>query len=414
MINIILIFFCATSFSADRYVVEPGTIADGNGGIYSSWDIAATQIQWAVSAAAAGETVWVSNGTYLLTNQITISAAITTRSVNGRSATIVDGNNYYGKLVTNRCFDMSGSAVLDGFTVRNGIATNLSGGGGGIRCNPGKIYNCRIENNASSNAAAGGIEAENSSTITNCQIISNRCVGSTGGGGTIRGGSVYGCEISGNTNSGNNGAGLLIRSGAIVSNCIFFDNANGTAGGGLAVYGDGSVYNSLFYRNRSPLGGGIHVDSVGAGNVPIVRSCTVVSNYASSQGGGIYISGVYPATSYVENIISYYNISAAGSNLYYSGTGYSAFVYSCIGPTSAIPTTNIIVNAGNIQSDPKFINWTNGNYRLRADSPCVNAGTNQTWMTNACDLDRAQRIRYGVVDMGAFERVNEGTIYTIH
>jgi len=34
-----------TAAAADRYVVEPGTIADGQGGIYTNWAIAATQIQ---------------------------------------------------------------------------------------------------------------------------------------------------------------------------------------------------------------------------------------------------------------------------------------------------------------------------------------------------------------------------------
>jgi len=35
-------------------------------------------------------------------------------------------------------------------------------------------------------------------------------------------------------------------------------------------------------------------------------------------------------------------------------------------------------------------------------------------MTNSFDLDGNMRIRYGVVDMGAFERVHEATIYNYH
>lgn len=51
------------------------------------------------------------------------------------------------------------------------------------------------------------------------------------------------------------------------------------------------------------------------------------------------------------------------------------------------------------------------NWRLNPNSPGFNAGTNQSWMTNALDLDGRIRIRYWVVDMGAYEGIYEGTIY---
>jgi len=56
-------------------------------------------------------------------------------------------------------------------------------------------------------------------------------------------------------------------------------------------------------------------------------------------------------------------------------------------------------------------NHVSGDYRLRANSPCVNTGTNQGWMTNSYDLDGRMRIRYGTVDMGAYEAIYNGTIY---
>ncbi len=56
-----------------------------------------------------------------------------------------------------------------------------------------------------------------------------------------------------------------------------------------------------------------------------------------------------------------------------------------------------------------------GNYRLNANSPCVNTGSNQDWMTNAVDLDGNRRIdRFsGRVDMGAYELFPKGTIFSI-
>ena len=61
---------------ADRYVVEPGTPGGTNTGPFDGWGNAATQIQWAVDAASGGETVWVSNGVYELTNQIVITTQL--------------------------------------------------------------------------------------------------------------------------------------------------------------------------------------------------------------------------------------------------------------------------------------------------------------------------------------------------
>ena len=43
----------------------------------------------------------------------------------------------------------------------------------------------------------------------------------------------------------------------------------------------------------------------------------------------------------------------------------------------------------------------------------MNAGMNQSWMTNSVDMDVRARIRYGTVDMGAYEMIYEGTIYRI-
>ena len=76
---------------------------------------------------------------------------------------------------------------------------------------------------------------------------------------------------------------------------------------------------------------------------------------------------------------------------------------------------------GNITANPMFItngsgygaSYVAGNYRLRPDSPCINAGTNQDWMTNAVDLDGRTRIRYKIVDMGAYEIIYQGTVFSI-
>jgi len=48
----------------------------------------------------------------------------------------------------------------------------------------------------------------------------------------------------------------------------------------------------------------------------------------------------------------------------------STFGYSC--------TTPLPPGPGNLEADPRFVNAAAGDFRLRADSPCVDAGTNLT------------------------------------
>jgi len=70
----------------------------------------------------------------------------------------------------------------------------------------------------------------------------------------------------------------------------------------------------------------------------------------------------------------------------------------------------------NIAGDPLFAGTNAGNYRLTANSPCINTGTNQTWMTGAVDRDERPRIDRlsGRVDMGAYEFIHKITLISGH
>ena len=83
---------------------------------------------------------------------------------------------------------------------------------------------------------------------------------------------------------------------------------------------------------------------------------------------------------------------------------------------------NVGWDASNTTNNPRLVDFgagygtdhIAGNYSLQANSPCVNNGLNQDWMTNAVDLDGRKRIRYGTADMGAYELIYDGTIYKYH
>jgi len=448
----------AITASADTHYVSLAGTNDVNGK-YTNWAGAATQIQWAVDAAVDNDTVLVSNGTYNLTNQISIIKAITVQSFRGRSNTFVNGNKEFA---ASRCVFMeNNSALVAGFCISNGGSRAIDGGGvylsrgtladcvvisnvgrygGGIFIWKGTVTNCVVVNNISvSNQYAthggGGICGSSSGygSILNCDIISNIAV--MGGGislcayqgafmvkncnishnyasDSMSGGGVWfkangypvymeHCAISGNQGVGN-GGGIHVQGYYLncISNCVVSHNTAGGNGGGYYDEVDYSLasnylFNCLFSSNiasgASGKGGAVFSS---ARNV-FINNCTIVSNQ-SAEGAGLLVTNL---SANVVNCIIYFNgVQDAAT---------SSFSYCCI------QSTNGLTGTGNITNDPALIDLAGGNYRLNVRSPCVNTGSNQDWMTNSLDLDDRMRIRYGTVDMGAYETIYEGTIYRL-
>jgi hypothetical protein len=122
------ISLCFSVSAIERYVDlnNPTPVAP-----YTNWSSAATDIQTAVNAAVSGDTVWVTNGHYKLTEEILITNNISVVSVNGPSVTFVDGQ------WNSRCFYLSSSSSsITGFRIENGFAfgtyEQASDCGGGV------------------------------------------------------------------------------------------------------------------------------------------------------------------------------------------------------------------------------------------------------------------------------------------
>ena len=264
---------------ADRYVVEPGTPGANPESPYDSWATAATNIQVAVGAASAGETIWVSNGTYKATGAGTLFAGVTTmvhlatnvilRSVNGPEVTILDGG--YPD-ITNRVISLNRNAALYGFTVVNGRA----GGGGGILIGDygGIVSNCVVFSNISDKALNSGKY--------------------TGGGGifsyaTTGTGYFYNCSVYNNTTISNNGGGAYFSENLIASQCVFSNNATDGYGGGVYLLQGATALDDCIIINNSSTNSGAGLFAASGGAGAIISKC-VISGNTGDRGAGCFLN----------------------------------------------------------------------------------------------------------------------------
>lgn len=430
-LSFVLLFYGAMATicaGADRYVSLNGTNDTVHG--YTNWAGAATNIEWAVNAASAGDTVWVSNGTYYLTNQVTIAISVKLRSwpdgLSNRDTTIVNGN--YPDSTT-RCFYVThdaGNPLIEGFTITNGYCidagTSSRDGGGGVRMRAGTLRNCLITGNSITNGNGGGVLADAtwaSPVITNCNLIGNMAFGDTSA-------------------SKGYGGGAYLLSNAQIWNSRILHNESKTLymyGGGGGVYG-GMVYNCAIVSNTAYRGGGgvncssllrnclvarnvaLGSGDVGGGGVYVyqgvfnIESCTIASNIGRQAGIWMYSTGTLNIT----NTIAYDNETDSHviSNIR-RHTSYANAVYC-----DRVCTTNTVgvtfVGNGNITNQaPGFVDAAENNFRLVPKSPCINAGLNLPWMDGGLDLDNHSRIdRFsGRVDMGCYEHHPRGVMFKV-
>lgn len=291
-------------------------------------------------------------------------------------------------------------------------------GGINIGAGPASVVDCIISNNTAGPVNAGGGIYGGGLTLLNCTIVNNN--GGYGGVVTV-GTLVSNCVIAGN--SGSVGGGIYLYSQTyspvnVVDSCKISNNIvwSGTGGGGVAITNFGQVRNCLIHHNTNlsaGSGGGVLLGNSSAftNYTYGLINCTIADNYSTNEGGGISVFG--PSNNVVNCIVAG-NSSFSGSypNVYFkdfADANSSNFYYSCV-----VTTNSSLVSArlGNITNDPVLC--ASGNYRLTAASPCINAGINQSWMTNSFDLDGKKRVRYGIVDMGAYERIHDATIYNFH
>ena len=198
-----------------------------------------------------------------------------------------------------------------------------------------------------------------------------------------QGGAVYDCVFS--NNSCSLGGGIGTEGNCRFVRCLILNN-QATSGGGVNMRGGDIMENCVIVSNVATIsGGGIAFQSVGGQ----VRNCTVVGNRG---GAGIYCvgEGILVNSIIVQN-------GGGSDNLPGTGLGYQAD-HLC---TTPLPSNG----TGHVLLDPLLLS----DYRLRSNSPCIDAGC-----TNGPADDYARVVRpldgnndkTNSWDIGAYEYVH--------
>jgi predicted outer membrane repeat protein len=354
----------------DRLYVD--VLANGNGS-GTSWDDALTDLQTALDQAGMGTEIWVAYGWYLPTQNSDRSASfhlkngvkiyggflgyeasldqrvkgLVPSTLSGDIGTILvsDDNSYH-------VVDGSGtdtSALLDGFTISDGAASDYAGGMLLLNGSPTLVditfTNNRVTGPASRGAGAGLYNQGGSPSLRDVAFEQN---------------SVSGVDVA-------QGGGMYSQGGSPkLINVSFRENtADSGFGGGLYIQdGNPSLFNLLFESNHATQGGGIYNSNV---NTSLINP--TLSKNSAVQGGGMYNES---GTLQISNAIFWANTSAQGSQIYNldaSSTIQSSLIQDgCpAGITCLAPILDV---------DPQFVDPAEGDLRLTYSSPAIDAGDN--------------------------------------
>jgi hypothetical protein len=373
--------------SATVLHVDAGAAGSNDG---SDWANAYTDLQDALGAAQSGDEIWVATGvykptddptdrlaTFKLKNEVEIYGGFagteTARDERDwrTNVTVLSGDlgssNSYNVVTatfTNR------SALLDGFTITGGsafVATTRHSAGGGMY-NDGAsptLGNVIFSNNHAVDSGGGMFTRDGNPKLTNVTFSGNRAV--VGGGMFTLNGNpeLTNVTFSGNR-AGRRGGGMFTRDGnPKLTNVTFSNNLAENDGGGMwSNSSQVEIHNTIFWNNRDASGTGTAAASIfnDSGASPTIR-------YSLVQGCNP--EGVWNTACGTDG----------GGNL-----------------ADADP---LFVEA----PDPENAPTTDGNVRLLARSPAVDAGNNAVIsdIDNATDLDGNDRLFGDTVDLGPFE-----------
>lgn len=402
----ILILVGQPLFAAQIYVDQTAT--GNNDG--SSWADAFISVQDAVNAAAAGDDVYIAQGTYQEGAEITISQAI---NIFGgyptggglqdieNNPTTLDGAQSHRVL---KASHSSGTLFIEGITIQNGWIEERFAQGAGIHSNSSLILQqvMVIKNTTtafhdfSSLAQGGGIYSGSGVlTLLNCQVNNNVAsdINSDSGDTNAQGGGIY----------SNDGLTTLVNSQIKNNTALTFsDTGDAIAGGGglFTLIGSITLINSQVSNN-------------------LVMTLSD-SGYALNYGGGV--SGSLN----LQNSILWGNVAFEGGFDVTASeiSGALSASYSVIKNQNPPGTGNLDATAAGFATT-HFIDANNGNFGLTVDSDLIDAGDATNLPPDTHDVDDDgdttetipitfqgnQRVDGAAVDIGFYETDFTGKHY---
>jgi predicted outer membrane repeat protein len=319
-------------------------------------------IQAAIDAAEDDDLIILADGTYTGNGNRDIDfrgKAIRIRSLSlDPDSCIIDCQGGFGEPHHGFVFH-SGErpeSVLEGVTIRNGIAWGVApvGHGGALSCDGSSptLIDCVFFGNFGSARGGGAIYCTDSSpTFLNCRFIFNFCYGSESAGGAMwcdnSDPTFVGCVFAGNR-AANGGALMLSNSNATITNCTFLGNSAASAGpfpraGAIAlVAASPRIRNCTFYWNWRGTGGAIMCSN---SSEPTLEATVIAFSYGAAMGP---LSCIHDSNALLTCCDIYGN----------EGGDWIGCIEEQLG-------TN-----GNISADPLFCDPENGDFHLRPESPC--------------------------------------------
>lgn len=281
------------------------------------------------------------------------------------------------------------AAYFNGLTITSANGTSaLLGASGGFGATL-FLTDCTLKNNRStynSGAISGGIIG-----LFGCKLVDNFS-GNVGGAVSCSNLTMSRCEVRGNT--ADFGAGVYVHGMLRVDSTLFAGN--------VAVYEGGAIFSADY--------------------TPTVRLCTFVENDARN-GAAIHGSYWYAnGESEITGNIFWGNILRTPSSrvIDVDGSSNLPFASNLVqGGTAYLAALGFAVAPSNISVDPRFVDpagpdgnpltTRDNNYRLRIESPCVDALDQSFENLSTADLDGGARsaaggcICNGLTDLGCYE-----------
>jgi hypothetical protein len=284
-----------------------------------------------------------------------IQAAIDV-ALDGEAITVTNGSydaiDSQGKSVCLRSVNGAAVTVIDG---------------GGLTCCAVLGERARMTGFTLRNGYAQIAGAVIGGTLDRCVLVGNSAAFM---GGAASYSTLNACILSNNAAWSGGGA-----ASCTLNACTLAENAAQQDGGGTY---DCILNNCLLLNN--------HANSGGGSSGGTLSNCTLTRNTAF-EGAGAY-GGRH------RNCILWDNFGGGVLNNYSNGV----FVFSC--------TTPLVPGLGNVSQNPRFLDAASGDYRLKASSPCLDAGA-YIYVEGESDLQGGARITGGAVDMGAIEGGHE-------